>query len=79
VTVITPGAGSSITSTTTVSTPGPGGFIRCSFFRTAFFVAARLGLAPATVGFVAFTPTGRMLGNFPQAYSHVGLMSARSI
>jgi hypothetical protein len=53
VTVITPGAGSSITSTTTVSTPGPGGFIRRSFFRTAFFVAARWGLAPA-VGFVPF-------------------------
>ena len=53
VTVITPGAGSSITSTTTVSTPGPGGFIPCSFFRTAFFLAARWGLAPA-VGFVPF-------------------------
>jgi hypothetical protein len=30
------------------------GFIPWSFFRTAFFLAARRGLAPATVGFVAF-------------------------
>ena len=48
------GERSSITSTTTVSTAGPGGFIRCSFFRIAFFVATRLGLALATAGLVAF-------------------------
>jgi hypothetical protein len=52
VTVITPGAGSSTTSTTTVSTAGVGGFIRCSFFRAAFFAPARLGLALAIVCFV---------------------------
>ena len=43
VTVITRGAGSSITSTTTVSTPALGGFIPCSFFRAACFVAGRWG------------------------------------
>src|SRR5262252_8152866 len=40
VTVITPGAGCSITSTATVSTTGATG-------RAAFFTGARLGLAPA--------------------------------
>ena len=51
VTVITPGAGCSITSTATVSTTGVTG---CFTFRAAFFVGAGLGLALATVGFVAF-------------------------
>ncbi len=51
VTVITPGAGCSMTSTTTVSTTGATG---CFTFRTAFFTAARLGLAFATVRFVGF-------------------------
>jgi hypothetical protein len=51
VTVITPGAGCSITSTATVSTTGAtGGFS----FRATFFTGARLGLALATVLFVAF-------------------------
>jgi len=46
VTVITPGAGCSITSAVTVSTTGAtGGFT----FRAAFFTGARLGLALATV------------------------------
>jgi hypothetical protein len=50
VTVITPGAGCSITSTATVSTAGAiGGFT----FRTAFFAGARLGLALAAVRFAA--------------------------
>ena len=47
VTVITPGTGCSITSTATVSTG-------CFTFRAAFFTGAGLGLALATVGFVAF-------------------------
>jgi hypothetical protein len=51
VTVITPGAGCSITSTATVSTTGVTG---CFTFRAAFFAGAGLGLALATVGFVAF-------------------------
>jgi hypothetical protein len=50
-TVITPGAGCSITSTATVSTAGATG---CFTFRAAFFTVARLGLALATVRFVAF-------------------------
>jgi hypothetical protein len=51
VTVITPGAGCSITSTATVSSTGvTGGFT----FRAAFFTGAGLGLALATVRFVAF-------------------------
>jgi hypothetical protein len=49
VTVITPGAGRSITSTATVSTTGAIG-------RAAFFTAARLGLALATAGFAAAFP-----------------------
>jgi hypothetical protein len=43
-----------MTSTTTVSIAGPSGFIRCPFFRVAFFVAARFGLAAAAVRFAAF-------------------------
>jgi len=49
--VITPGAGSSLTSTTTVSTSRPSDLVRCCFFRGAAFTA-RLGLALATLGFV---------------------------
>ncbi len=50
-TVITPGAGCSITSTATVSIAGAtDGFT----FRAAFFTGAGLGLALATVRFVAF-------------------------
>jgi hypothetical protein len=53
VTVITLGAGCSITSTATVSTTGATGcFIRS--FHAAFFTGVRLGLALATVRFVAF-------------------------
>jgi hypothetical protein len=51
VTVITPGAGCSITLTATVSTTG---VIGCFTFRAAFFTGAGLGLAVATVRFVAF-------------------------
>src|SRR5260370_36888855 len=51
VTVITPGAGCSITSTATVSTTGVTG---CFTFRATFFTDAGLGLALATVRFVAF-------------------------
>jgi hypothetical protein len=51
VTVITPGAGCSITSTATVSTAGAAG---CFPFRATFFAGARLGLALATVRFGAF-------------------------
>ena len=51
VTVITPGAGCSITSAATVSTTGA---IGCFIRRAAFFTGAGLGLAVATVGFVAF-------------------------
>jgi hypothetical protein len=50
VTVITPGAGCSITSTATVSTAGAAGRFT---FRAAFFTGAVLGLALATVRFVA--------------------------
>jgi hypothetical protein len=49
-TVITPGAGCSITSTALVSTTGR---FRTSF-RGAFFTGARLDFALATVRFVAF-------------------------
>jgi hypothetical protein len=45
---LSPGAGCSITSAATVSTTG------ATSFRAAFFTGARLGLAPATVRFVAF-------------------------
>src|SRR6266576_2306777 len=51
VTVITPEAGCSITSTATVSTTGVTG---CFTFRAAFFTGAGLGLALAIVRFVAF-------------------------
>jgi hypothetical protein len=51
VTVITPGAGCSITSTPTVSTIGAVG---CFTFRAAFFTGARLGFGFATVRFVVF-------------------------
>src|SRR5271166_4113687 len=51
VTVITLGAGCSITSTATVSTTGVTG---CFTFRAAFFTGAGLGLALATVRFVGF-------------------------
>jgi len=50
VTVITPGVGCSITSTATVSIAGADGFT----FRATFFTDAGLGLALATVRFVAF-------------------------
>jgi hypothetical protein len=50
-TVITPGAGCSITSIATASTTGATGRFT---FRAAFFTDARLGLALATVRFVAF-------------------------
>src|SRR5207244_8490360 len=52
VTVITPGAGCSIRSTTTVSTTGF--FTRRTTFGAAFFTGAGLGLVLATVRFVAF-------------------------
>jgi hypothetical protein len=53
-TVITPG-GSSIASTVTVSIAGAGGCFTCSTsLRAGFFSVARLGLALATAGFVAF-------------------------
>src|SRR5262249_26457734 len=51
VTVITSGAGRSITSTATVSTAVTTG---CSIRRAAFFSSARFGLALATVCFAAF-------------------------
>jgi hypothetical protein len=51
VTIITPEAGCSSTSTATVSTTGATG---CFTFRAAFFTGAGLGLALATVRFVAF-------------------------
>ena len=54
VTVITPGIGSSITSTTTVSTGEVGCFIRCIFFRAASFFAACLAFALVLVRFAAF-------------------------
>ena len=50
-TVITPGAGCSITSTATVSTAGAAG---CFPFRAAFLTGAGLGLALAAVRFGAF-------------------------
>jgi hypothetical protein len=63
VTVITPGAGCSITSTTTVSTTG---CFRTSF-RGAFFTGARLGLALATVRFAALATLRTLprLAEFP--------------
>ena len=68
-TVITPGAGCSITSTATVSTAGVTG---CFIRRTAFFTGARLGLALATVRFAgaAFHALRSLaevpLGSFPR-------------
>jgi hypothetical protein len=59
VTVITPGAGCSITSTATVSTTGvTGGFT----FRAAFFTGAGLGFAVATVRFGAFAALAALRG-----------------
>ena len=67
-TVITPGAGCSIRSTTTVSTTGF--FIRRTTFGAAFFAVARLGLALATVRFVGFaraaSATLRALGRLAE-------------
>jgi hypothetical protein len=54
VTVITPGAGFSITSTTVVSTVGAAARFRRTFLLAAFFTAARLGVALATLRLVAF-------------------------
>jgi hypothetical protein len=52
VTVITPGAGSSTTSTIVVSTTGVvGGFIGLAFLRATFFVLGRLALARPFLGF----------------------------
>ncbi len=70
VTVITPGAGCSITSAATVSTTGAtGGFT----FRAAFFTGAGLGLALATVRFAALATLRGLprladfpLGSFPR-------------
>jgi hypothetical protein len=53
VTVITPGAGCSITSTATVSTTGVTG---CFTFRAAFFTGVGLGFALATVRFAGSFP-----------------------
>ena len=50
-TVTTPGTGSSITSTTTVSTSRLGDFALCCFFREVPFTA-RLGLALLPLRFV---------------------------
>ena len=59
VTVITPGAGCSITSTATVSTTG----VTARFtFRAAFFTGARLGLALATARFAAFAVLDTLRG-----------------
>ena len=75
--VMTPGAGSSITSTTTVWISRIGDFIRCRFFRAASFIS-RLGLALPTARFVplvradfdAFRALARaaeaLLCNFPR-------------
>ena len=56
VTVITPGAGCSITLTATVSTTG---VIGCFTFRAAFFTGAGLGLAVATGSLCRFRSPGR--------------------
>jgi hypothetical protein len=65
VTVITPGAGCSITSTATVSTTGVTGRFT---FRAIFFTGARLGLALAIVRFVVFAAldTLRALGRLAE-------------
>jgi hypothetical protein len=79
VTTVTPGTGSSITSTVRVSTLGLlGGFIDLSFFRAAFFATTRLDLALAerflgvgfaTVRFAVFARADfealRVLVDFP--------------
>jgi hypothetical protein len=64
VTVITPGAGRSITSTATISTTGVTG---CFTFRAAFFTGERLGFALATVRFLAFAALAALprLAEFP--------------
>ena len=59
VTVITPGAGCSIASTATVSTTAA---IGCFTFRAVFFTGARLGLALAAIGFVAFAALDALRG-----------------
>lgn len=51
---MTPGVGCSITSTATVSIAGAAGWL---ILRVAFFIAARFGLALATVRFAAFART----------------------
>jgi hypothetical protein len=63
VTVITAGADCSITSTAAVSTIGATG---CFTFRAAFFTAACLGLALATVRFVAFFAALATLRSLPR-------------
>jgi GH15 family glucan-1,4-alpha-glucosidase len=69
--------------------PGEGAFLACSFWLVANYVLQgrydearrlfeRLVARRNDVGLLAeeFDPlTGRMLGNFPQAYSHVGLIN----
>jgi GH15 family glucan-1,4-alpha-glucosidase len=69
--------------------PGEGAFLACSFwlvdsyilqgrYRDARALFDRLTARRNDVGLLAeeFDPlTGRMLGNFPQAYSHVGLIN----
>lgn len=69
---MTPGAGSSITSTTTVWTSRPKDFIRCRFFRATPFTA-RLGLALATLRFVprlcADFDALRVLRNFARFFA----------
>jgi hypothetical protein len=64
VTVITSGAGCSITSTATVSTTGATGWFT---FRAAFFTGAGLGLTLATVRFAAFATLRALprLADFP--------------
>ena len=72
VTLITPGAGCSITSTATVSTTGATG---CLIHRAAFFTAAaRLDLALATVFAAEALPAlarlaGFLLGSFPRFWA----------
>jgi len=58
VTVITRGAGCSITSTATVSTTGATG---CFTFRAAFFTGAGLGLALATTRFAVLATLRALL------------------
>ena len=66
--------------------PGEGAFLACSFWLATYCKGAtwklgRFSNAACTrndVGLFAeeFDPqNGRMLGNFPQAYSHVGLIN----